>query len=80
MTIEKHKNLTAIYFFCGAGGMSFGIRQSGIQVLVGIDNEMEHQRTYGKSLHSLARQIGNTLPPDLTRTAGEHIKQIHQNG
>jgi len=80
MSIKKHKNPKAIDFSCGAGGMSFGIRQSVIQVLVGIDNEMEYQRTYGKSLHSLARQIGNTLPPDLTRTVGEHIKQIHQNG
>jgi site-specific DNA-cytosine methylase len=80
MAIEKHKNLTAIEFFYGAGAMFHGLGQSVIQVLVGIDNEMEYQRTYGKSLHSLARHIGNTLPPELARRVGEHIKQIQQNG
>ena len=38
--------LKAIDFFCGGGGMSFGIQQAGINVLAGIDNEVNCQKTY----------------------------------
>jgi site-specific DNA-cytosine methylase len=80
MTIEKHKNLTAIEFFYGAGAMCYGLRQSVIQVLAGIDNEIECHKAYGYSLLSFARQIGKAVPPELARRVGDHIKQIHQNG
>jgi site-specific DNA-cytosine methylase len=80
MAIEKHKNLTAIEFFYGAGAMFHGIGQSDIQVLAGIDNEIECQTTHGDSIHSFARQIGKAVPPELARRVGEHIKQIHHNG
>jgi DNA (cytosine-5)-methyltransferase 1 len=46
MTLENDKSLKAIDFFCGAGGMSYGLRKSGIQILAGIDNEIDCQRTY----------------------------------
>ncbi len=80
MTIKKHKNPKAIDFFRGAGGIGVGIRQSGIQVLAGTDNEIECQTTHGDSIHSFARPIGKAVPPELARRVGEHIKQIHQNG
>jgi site-specific DNA-cytosine methylase len=80
MTIEKHKNPKATDFFCGAGTIRYGLKQSGIQVLAGIDNEIECQKAYGCSLLSLARQIGNELSPEYIRRAGNQIKQIHQNG
>ena len=80
MTIKKHKNPKVIDFIRGAGGIGVGIRQSGIQVLAGIDNEIECQTTHGDSIHSFARPIGKAVPPELARRVGEHIKQIHQNG
>ena len=80
MTIEKHKNLTTIEFFYGAGAMFHGLGQSGIQDLAGIDNEIECQTPHGDSIHSFARQIGKAVPPELALMVGEHIKQIHQNG
>ena len=81
MAIEKHKNLTAFEFFYGAGAICYGLGQSGIQVLTGIDNEIECQTTHGDSIHSFARQIGKAVSPELARRVGEqHIKQIHQNG
>ena len=80
MAIEKHKNLTAFEFFYGAGAICYGLGQSGIQVLTGIDNEIECQTTHGDSIHSFARQIGKAVPPELARRVGEHIKQIHHNG
>lgn len=50
MTVNnKDKNLTslrAVDFFCGAGGMSFGLFQAGIEILGGIDNSVDCKRTY----------------------------------
>jgi len=80
MTIEKHKNLTAIEFFYGAGAMCHGLRQSGIQLLAGIHNEIECHKACGYSLLPFSRQIGEAVPPELARRVGDQIKQIHQNG
>lgn len=33
-------------FFCGAGGMTYGLRQAGIKVLAGIDNDLSCKETY----------------------------------
>lgn len=44
--IEKRKELKAVDFFCGGGGMSFGMQQAGIRVLAGIDNDVKCQETY----------------------------------
>lgn len=47
MSNYKERNqLKAVDFFCGGGGMSFGIRQSGITVLAGIDYEPSCKDTY----------------------------------
>ena len=45
----KNKNkpkIKAVDFFCGGGGMSFGMQKSGIQVLAGIDYEENCRATY----------------------------------
>lgn len=38
--------MKAIDFFCGAGGMTYGMSQSGIDVLAGIDNDPNCRETY----------------------------------
>ena len=38
--------LKAIDFFCGAGGMTYGLTQAGIKVLAGIDIEPAYRETY----------------------------------
>ena len=43
--IEQNK-LTAIDFFCGGGGMSYGMLQAGINVIAGIDHEPKCKETY----------------------------------
>jgi DNA (cytosine-5)-methyltransferase 1 len=40
------KRLTAVDFFCGAGGMSYGLRCAGVSVLGGIDHDADCRRTY----------------------------------
>ncbi|MCJ2564411.1 MAG: DNA cytosine methyltransferase [Candidatus Thermoplasmatota archaeon] len=41
--------LKAIDFFCGAGGMTFGLRQAGIDVVAGIDNDANCRETYERN-------------------------------
>lgn len=38
--------LKAVDFFCGAGGMSCGFSQAGVQILAGIDIEKQFEETY----------------------------------
>ena len=39
-------SLKAVDFFCGGGGMSLGMRQAGIDVVAGIDNDPVCRETY----------------------------------
>lgn len=44
--IKKQNELKAVDFFCGGGGMSYGMKQAGINVLAGIDYEKNCKDTY----------------------------------
>ena len=33
------RKLAAIDLFCGIGGLSYGLRQEGIEILAGVDND-----------------------------------------
>lgn len=39
-------NLKAVDFFCGGGGMSYGMKMAGVQVLAGIDYDENCKETY----------------------------------
>ncbi len=43
---KKQPSLKAVDFFCGAGGMSYGLAQADINVLAGIDNDPSCRETY----------------------------------
>lgn len=43
---EQVTPLRAIDFFCGAGGMSYGLQKAGLQILAGIDVDEKCQLTY----------------------------------
>lgn len=44
--VKSDRQLKVVDFFCGAGGMSFGLSQAGLQILAGIDNSKDCQKTY----------------------------------
>lgn len=46
MKIETKNELKAVDFFCGAGGMTYGMSLAGIKVLAGIDNDPNCKETY----------------------------------
>ncbi len=43
--MDKHK-IEAIDLFCGIGGLTYGLRQAGINVLAGLDNDESCQYAY----------------------------------
>ncbi|CAD6881706.1 DNA-cytosine methyltransferase (EC 2.1.1.37) [Methylomonas albis] len=65
-------SLKAVDFFCGAGGMSYGLQTAGIKILAGIDNDYSCKETYetniteakfiNKDISELeANELGNLL-------------------
>jgi DNA (cytosine-5)-methyltransferase 1 len=57
--------LKAVDFFCGAGGMSYGLARAGIKVLAGIDCDSSCRETYernNKPAKFLAKNIKNLSP------------------
>lgn len=42
----SNKKYKAIDFFCGGGGMTYGLRQAGIDVIAGVDFDKEAKDTY----------------------------------
>jgi len=47
--MSKKLNLRAVDFFCGAGGLTCGLKASGIDVVAGIDIESSCKETYEKN-------------------------------
>jgi len=62
--------LRAVDFFCGAGGMSYGLTQAGIQVLGGVDNDPDCRETYERNVLNaqyIERDISKLTAPELGR-------------
>lgn len=47
---SKYKELKAVDFFCGGGGMSYGMKMAGIEILAGIDYEENCKETYEENI------------------------------
>lgn len=65
--------LKAVDFFCGAGGMSYGLQQAGVQVLAGIDNSPDCSKTYTFNVAGaqyLRKDICRLSAPELGRKLG----------
>jgi DNA (cytosine-5)-methyltransferase 1 len=66
----KKKRLKAIDFFSGAGGLTYGLRMAGIDVVAGIDNDNICKETYEKN------NPGSTfLERDVTKYAPEELER-----
>lgn len=62
--------MRAIDFFCGAGGMSYGLQLAGVQVLAGIDNSKECRATYTANVIGakfIQHDISTLSAPELGR-------------
>lgn len=64
------ESLRAVDFFCGAGGMSYGLSRAGIQVLGGIDNSIDCEKTYEANVPGaiyIRKDITRLSAPELGR-------------
>src|ERR1700678_1876400 len=46
----NHKHMKVIDFFCGAGGMSYGLSQAGLHILGGVDQDADCKTTYERNI------------------------------
>ena len=76
---DKQKELTAIDLFCGAGGLTLGLRQAGFKVLVGVEIDPVAAETYRKN-HSnsicLEQDIRQIYPAELMLRLGLVVGQL----
>jgi DNA (cytosine-5)-methyltransferase 1 len=73
----KDKTLKAVDFFCGGGGMSYGMQQAGIKVLAGIDYEIKCKETYESNIKEAKFLHKNVF--DLTESEIENELKISKN-
>src|SRR5689334_3051771 len=69
----KKSGLHAVDFFCGAGGMSYGLSKAGIKVIAGIDNDIDCKKTYESNVPNarfIQHDISTLSAPSLGRRAG----------
>ena len=64
--------LKAIDFFCGGGGMSYGMQSAGIKVLAGIDYEPSCKETYEANIDAkfIQADIFELQPETLEKELG----------
>ena len=60
-------NLKAIDFFCSGGGMSFGLKQAGIDVLAGIDIDPDQRLTNKQRCQIILADVEKLSEQDLSR-------------
>ncbi len=73
MPDKRTQRLAAIDFFCGAGGMSYGLHQAGLRVLAGIDNADDCRLTYSSNVPGamfIKHDISTLSAPELGRRLG----------
>ena len=71
--MNKNKKIKAIDFFCSGGGMTYGMRKAGIEVIAGIDNDADVKETYEKNNPNskfIQADVFNLKEIDLTKYTG----------
>ena len=71
--MNKDKKIKAVDFFCSGGGMTYGMRKAGIEVIAGIDNDPDVKETYEKNNPSskfIQADVFKLKEIDLTKYTG----------
>ncbi|CAC9628254.1 DNA-cytosine methyltransferase (EC 2.1.1.37) [uncultured Gammaproteobacteria bacterium] len=74
---KNHKKIQAIEFFCGSGGMSFGLQLAGINVFTGIDIDGSCRKTYEYNTDAkfIEKSIVNTTSKEINALFKESLKE-----
>ena len=73
------KKYTVLDLFCGCGGMSWGLAQSGFQIVAGIDLWVPALETYAynhQTAQALSLDLSQTEPTDVLRRVGKKADEI----
>ena len=74
----KAARLKAVDFFCGGGGMTCGMKQAGVTVLAGLDNDDHCEETYAKNhpetrfIHADITNVNVTILSDIGITLNDN--------
>ena len=71
--LEQTKQLTALDLFCGAGGLTLGLKQAGFKVLAGVELAQNAAETYRKNHPEsvcLEKDIREVCPSELMTNLG----------
>lgn len=66
--------IEAVDLFCGSGGLTCGLRQSGVKVLAGVDFEKECQYPYEKN------NGAKFLNWEIAKTEAADVAALYSNG
>ena len=70
---QQRTGLKAVDFFCGGGGMSYGLKKAGIEILAGIDNDKNCRATYEANINGanfIETDVFNLKAENLQKTLG----------
>lgn len=71
---SEQSAIAAIDLFCGAGGLSLGLKQAGVEVVAGIDLDPACQYPYEQNLKA------KFLLKDVGDVKGEHLQELWPEG
>jgi DNA (cytosine-5)-methyltransferase 1 len=60
---RTESNLAAVDLFCGAGGLSQGLRQAGVRIVAGSDNDPDACATFARNFPDAASLCGDVRDP-----------------
>jgi hypothetical protein len=66
----------AIDFFCGGGGMTHGLRQAGIEVIAGVDFDVDAKETYEVVMEPVVTERKEYVPQEETVVSEESEEAV----
>lgn len=72
--VKKNRKIEVIDLFSGVGGLTYGLRKSGLSVLAGIDNDKSCAYAYEKN------NSAKFIPADISEFNFEELNKIYSKG
>ena len=70
------KGVEAVDLFCGVGGLTHGLRKSGIKVVAGIDNDATCEHAY-KTNNRSRKEFSKFIHADLTQYGADKVEKLY---
>lgn len=70
----KEANMKVIDLFCGAGGLSSGLQQAGLEIVAGVDQDKDSMDTF---TYSHAKSIA--ICKDVVSAVDDELKDLEKN-